>query len=282
LIAPLVGAGLFGLLGPKAVVAVLMCAYGLAAVMFMRLRAEGQPGERVAQRWRAELFAGITHIWQTPILRQLLGAVAVSLLVAGFFETIDFALVSQGLHRSASFVGVLFMAQGVTAVPGGLTASTAVRRFGELKAAAIGMALVAIGSVLCVDAQLSVIVTGIAVLGFGVPWLVVALFTAVQRFTPMPLQGRVFSATDTMTSTPQTASIALGASLSTVVPYRILLGIVAVVIAACSAFLATRALPPAGSETRAGDAPTARDTAAAMEAAAAGAPATPVPVTLRR
>ncbi|MGH8891156.1 MAG: MFS transporter [Acidothermaceae bacterium] len=240
LIAPLVGAGLFGLVGPRAVVAALMCTYGLAAVMFLRLRAEGRAGERVPQRWRAELSAGVAHIWKTAILRQLLGSVAVSLLVAGFFETIDFALVSQGLHRSPSFVGVLFMAQGVTAVPGGLTAGAAVRRFGETKAAAIGMALVAVGSALCVDAQLVVIVTGIAILGFGVPWLVVALFTAVQRCTPMPLQGRVFSATDTMTSTPQTMSIALGASLSTLVPYRILLCIVAAVIAGCSAYLATR------------------------------------------
>ena len=243
LIAPLVGAGLFGLLGPRAVVAVLLVTYGLAAVMFLRLRTQGHRGVRAAQRWRIELSAGVAHIWRTPILRQLLGAVAVSLLVAGFFETIDFALVSQGLHRSPSFVGVLFMAQGVTAVPGGLTASAAVHRFGEMKAAAIGMALVAIGSALCVDAQLAVIVTGIAILGLGVPWLVVALFTAVQRFTPMPLQGRVFSATDTMTSTPQTMSIALGASLSTLVPYRILLCIVAAVIASCSAYLATRQQP---------------------------------------
>jgi MFS family permease len=282
LIAPLVGAGLFGLLGPRAVVAVLLVAYGLAALLFLRLRAQGEPGERVSQRWRTELSAGIAHIWKTPILRQLLGAVGVSLLVAGFFETIDFALVSQGLHRSPSFVGVLFMAQGVTAVPGGLTASGVVRRFGELKAAAMGMALVAVGSALCIDAQLAVIVTGIAILGFGVPWLVVALFTAVQRFTAMPLQGRVFSATDTMTSTPQTMSIALGASLSTVVPYRLLLGAVAVVIAGCSAFLATRTPPPAGAEANAGDIVTAHETSAAMEAAATAAPTAPVPAATRR
>jgi len=38
-------------------------------------------------------------------------------------------------------------------------------------------------------------------------------------------------------------SIALGASLSTLVPYRILLCIVAAVIASCSAYLATRQQP---------------------------------------
>jgi hypothetical protein len=132
------------------------------------------------------------------------------------------------------------MAQGLMAVPGGLTAGAAIRRFGELRTAGIGMALIAAGSAVCIDPQLAVDVAGVGLLGFGVPWVVVALFTGVQRWTPAVLQGRVYSASDTLISTPQTISIALGAGLSTLIDYRVLLAMVAIVVAGCAVFLTTR------------------------------------------
>jgi MFS family permease len=209
-------------------------------LLLLRLRTAGDVVVRERMHWRAELAAGVRHVWTTLPLRQLVGSIAVVLLVVGFLETISFALVTEGLHRSASYVGVVFMAQGLMAVPGGLTAGGAVRRLGELRAAGLGMALIAIGSVVCVEPRTPVVVIGVAVLGFGVPWVVVALFTAVQRWTPADLQGRVYSASDTLISTPQTISIALGAGLSTVVDYRVLLGAIGVVVAACAIYLATR------------------------------------------
>ncbi|HET9187401.1 MAG TPA: MFS transporter, partial [Acidothermaceae bacterium] len=212
----------------------------IAALLLLRLRTAGDVIVRERMHWRAELAAGVRHVWTTLPLRQLVGSIAVVLLVVGFLETISFALVTEGLHRSASYVGVVFMAQGLMAVPGGLTAGRAVRRLGELRAAGLGMALIAIGSAVCIDAQTLVVVVGVALLGFGVPWVVVALFTAVQKWTPADLQGRVYSASDTLISTPQTISIALGAGLSAVVDYRVLLAVIGVVVAACAVYLATR------------------------------------------
>jgi len=240
LLSPLAGAGLFSLVGPRAVIAFQLGAYAVAAFLLMRLRARGEVAVRERSHWRAELAAGVRHVWTTLPLRQMVGAIAVVLLVVGFLETISFALVTQGLHRSASYVGVVFMAQGLTAVPGGLTAGAAVRRLGELRAAGFGMALVAAGSVVCIEPQVVAVVLGVGLLGFGVPWIVVALFTGVQRWTPAALQGRVFSASDTLISTPQTISIGLGAGLSTIVDYRVLLAVIGVVVVACAAYLATR------------------------------------------
>lgn len=240
LLSPLAGAGLFSLVGPRAVVGFQLAAYAIAALLLLRLRTAGDVIVRERMHWRAELAAGVRHVWTTLPLRQLVGSIAVVLLVVGFLETISFALVTEGLHRSASYVGVVFMAQGLMAVPGGLTAGRAVRRLGELRAAGLGMALIAIGSAVCIDAQTLVVVVGVALLGFGVPWVVVALFTAVQKWTPADLQGRVYSASDTLISTPQTVSIALGAGLSAVVDYRVLLAVIGVVVAACAAYLATR------------------------------------------
>lgn len=243
LLSPLAGAGLFSLVGPRAVIGFQLAAYVLAAFLLLRLRNRGDVIVRETSHWRAEVAAGVRHVWNTTALRQMVGSIAVVLLVVGFLETISFALVTQGLHRSASYVGVVFMAQGLTAVPGGLTAGAAVRRLGELRAAGVGMALVAAGSVICIEPDVFAVVLGVGVLGFGVPWIVVAMFTGVQRWTPAALQGRVYSASDTLISTPQTISIALGAGLSAVVDYRLLLAVIGIVVATCALYLTTRRRP---------------------------------------
>ena len=81
---------------------------------------------------------------------------------------------------------------------------------------------------------------GLHRLGAGIPWIVVALFTLLQRLTPGPLQGRTYSAVDVLCNTPQTISIALGALLVAFADYRLLLLVEAAVVAAAGAWLLTR------------------------------------------
>jgi hypothetical protein len=74
--------------------------------------------------------------------------------------------------------------------------------------------------------------------------------TAVQVRTPLRLQGRVSSAADVIISTPQTASIAVGAALIAVVDYRLLVVVESVAVAICAAYLLSRrAVVPAETET---------------------------------
>src|SRR5438552_19050225 len=80
---------------------------------------------------------------------------------------------------------------------------------------------------------------GFVVAGFGLAWLIVGWATSIQVRTPQRLQGRVASAADTMVSTPQTVSIALGASLIGVVDYRVLVAIMAGVLVRCATSLLT-------------------------------------------
>ena len=76
--------------------------------------------------------------------------------------------------------------------------------------------------------------------GVGIPVIVVALYTLLQRTTPGPLQGRTYSAIEVLVGTPQTLSIALGAAAVAVVDYRLLLLVEAAVVAAAGAWLLTR------------------------------------------
>lgn len=74
-------------------------------------------------------------------------------------------------------------------------------------------------------------------MGIAIPWLLVGYITAQQRLTPPRLQGRVATATDLLISGPQTASIALGAGLITILDYRILLAIISAVLVCCGGML---------------------------------------------
>jgi len=246
LIAPLAGAALFAAFGGGVVAAVdagtfLLSAGALAALRVAEPK-QGLPPQRPS--FLAEAAAGIRHIRRTRPLRQIVLTVAALLLVLGFAETLIFAVVDRGLHRSPSFVGVLGAAQGVGAVVGGLTAAILLRRLGDGAAVALGIGFFVIGDGGFVVPSVPAVLVGVAFAGLGLSWIVVGFYTAIQRRTPADLQGRVYSAADTLISAPQTLSIAAGAALSTVVDFRVLVAIMAAVSALCGAYLLTRRIPP--------------------------------------
>ena len=144
-----------------------------------------------------------------------------------------------------SFVGVLEAAIGAGAVGGGLTAARAIRRLGEPRVLALGLIAIAVGVLPMVVPALPVVLGGLLVVGAGLPWALVALFTALQRHTPLHLQGRVYSAVDLLVSPPQTVSIAVGAALSAVLDFRILVVAITVVVLASGSWLLSRRPEPA-------------------------------------
>ncbi|MBV9445095.1 MAG: hypothetical protein JO345_04255 [Streptosporangiaceae bacterium] len=87
-------------------------------------------------------------------------------------------------------------------------------------------------------------------------WLPVAVMTAAQRYSPLALQGRVNAAVLMAITGPQTISIAAGAVLISLVDYRVLLIVMAVLTGGCALALLTR--------------PSARRTIAARPVRAAG------------
>jgi hypothetical protein len=71
-------------------------------------------------------------------------------------------------------------------------------------------------------------------------WLSVGYGTATQLHTPPRLQGRVDAASDVFLLGPQTASLAAGAALISVVSYRLMLLAMAIVIGGCALVLLVR------------------------------------------
>ncbi|HEX6447511.1 MAG TPA: MFS transporter [Streptosporangiales bacterium] len=241
LVVPLAGAGLFAAFGGHAVVLLDMVTLllGAGVLAWLRLR-EPRPAP-ARHRLRGEMVAGMRHMFATPPLRTLVLTCSVALLVIGFGETTIFAVVDQGLHQAPAFLGVLMSTQGVGAIVGGATAAYVVRRGGELTTAAFGFTLFGAGDALMVFAQLPSVLLGCVVAGVGLPWILVSLYTLMQRQTPLELIGRVATTTEVLIGGPQTVSIGLGAVLITMVDYQVLLLVMAAVIMSCGAVLGARA-----------------------------------------
>ena len=266
LIGPLAGAGLFVAVGAHVVAVIDAASFAFPVVSLLVLRVREPAPRPAAGRWAAQLSAGARHIWRTVELRHVIAAGAVTTTVFGFGETISYAIAGDGLHRPAAFVGVLAAVQGAGAVAGGLSAAPLVRRLGEGRLIGIAMLVAAAGAVMEIPPLLAPVLAGDIVFGAAIPWLVVGLTSLAQRVTPPELQGRVYAATETLITTPQTISIALGAVLITVAGYQTLLLAMAATIALAGCYLLTRpeqrlaARSPARTRTAATAGPASRPT----------------------
>ena len=177
---------------------------------------------------------------RTPALRHLVIAAACALTVFGFTETVIYAVAGDGLHRPPAFVGVLIAVQSAGAVIGGPTAAPPIRRIGEGRLVGLGMLVAAAAALLEMPLFLPSVLAGVVLFGVSIPWLVVGFTTLLQRLTPPGLQGRVYAAADTLVTTPQTVSIAVGAALIGVTGYRPLLAALAAVVTLAAVYLLTR------------------------------------------
>lgn len=238
LVAPLTGAGLFALLGPHPLVLLDAATFAVPALCALSLRVAEVPTRPRVTRWRGELSAGVRHLVETVPLRQVTAAAVCAVAGFGFSETTIFAVVDQGLHRPAAFVGVLISLQGAGAVVGGLTAAPLIRRIGERWLIATGLLVMGVASLLEIPPSLGSVLPGVALFGLSLPWVIVGLTTLVQRLTPSELQGRVYAAADAVITTPQTISIAVGAALVGVAGYQVLLAAMAACNGVAGAYLA--------------------------------------------
>jgi MFS family permease len=240
LVAPLAGAAMFVWQGAAFVVVLDALTFLVAAGTLAAVRV-AEPPAAPRRRWRAEMAAGMRHVAGTVALRQMVTATAVTVVGFGLSETLIFAVVDRGLHRPASFLGVLLTVQGIGGLAGGFTAAPLVRRTGEGRVAGAGMVLAAATAPMLALPSPAAVFTGVLLFGLSLPWILVGAYTLLQRHTPQRLQGRVHATVDTLVGAPQTAAIAVGAGLVAVVDYRVLLVLLGVVVAVAGGWLLTRA-----------------------------------------
>ncbi|MFB7663286.1 MFS transporter [Kitasatospora sp. NPDC056138] len=240
LVTPLFGAGLLTAFGATPVIVGDAVTFLVAVAALLALRVREERPEPAGQHPLAEAVAGARHIRRTAALRQLTVAGGVAMIAFGFSETALFAVVDRGLHRPAGFLGALVTAQGVGAIAAGWATSALIRRVGEGRLAALGLAVAAAGFLLLATPWTLATLAGSALVGCSLPWITVGIMTLFQRRTPPALMGRTDAALGLVRSVPQTVAIAVGAALVAVVDYRVLLSATTGLLLLASAYLATR------------------------------------------
>ncbi|WP_432103009.1 MFS transporter [Streptomyces sp. bgisy091] len=236
LLAPLVGAGLFARYGPGPVVMLDAVTFLLAALVFARLRAGEPAGGGDAAR-RGGTAAGIRLLRGSPVLRPLVYAGALTMLLAGVNGAAVYAVVDETLGRPPAYAGVLYAFQGAGSVVAGLLAGPLLRRMPERTFAAAGIAVfaVAVGA-RALGGDLVALGASTAI-GAGLPCVLIAAMTAVQRETPDAVLGRTAAAAGTVMTVPNAMALAGGAGLVAVVDVRLLLPSAALLGLATAAWL---------------------------------------------
>ena len=236
LVAPLLGAGLFVLVGGGPVAALDAGTFVLAAIAVSRLRVPrpptaGAPGASEAagasgatgaasppEPLGTALAAGVRHILATPAIRPVALAVTAVMAISGLGVAAQYSLVSA-IDQRPAFLGVLSAVLGAGSVAAALTSGRLIARLGERRVALIGIADLAAGDLLRCVPSTSVVVGGTLVLGFALPYAFLGVLSVAQRETPTHLQGRVSAALSLALFGPQAPMQALGALLIAHVTY---------------------------------------------------------------
>ena len=122
-----------------------------------------------------------------------------------------------------------------------------INRFGERRLALLGLANFIVGNLMYATGWLPAALAGAVVLGFALPWSVLAVINLTQRRTPDALQGRVAAVVTLALFAPQPLTQTIGAAIITPLGYRTVYTLTAglALVLATAIYLRTRPHTPA-------------------------------------
>ncbi|MGI5341610.1 MFS transporter [Streptomyces sp. CA-181903] len=221
LLAPLIGAALFTVLGGPAVALLDALSFLLGAAAFSLIHVrEPKPAHRPRRNWTADAAAGVRFLRGHPMLRSLVLAAGCAMAASSLSNTATYALIDTGLHQPAAFAGVLNSVQGLGSIVSGLAAGALLRRVPARALSAIGIALFAIGALARLTTLVPVVLGGSLLIGLGLPWPLISALTTVQKKTPDELLGRVAATANTLVFAPTGLALLAGTAMVAAVDYR--------------------------------------------------------------
>ncbi|WP_371631595.1 MFS transporter [Streptomyces sp. NBC_00341] len=242
LAAPLTGAALYTRFGGVSVALLDAASFALAAGLYGLLPVRGA-NPAAAGDDAGGWTAGVRQVWGSPVLRPLVFAGSVTMLCAGLNGATLYAVVDR-LGHSPAYAGVLSAVQGVGSVAVGLLAGPLLRRLPERVFSAAGIALFGMAVGLRAVPYDAVALLACGLIGAGLPCVLIAAMTAVQRETPDALLGRTAATAGTLMFAPNAVALALGAGLVAVVDVRVLLPLVGAVALAAAVLVTGRRTRP--------------------------------------
>ncbi|MGW7420671.1 MFS transporter [Streptomyces sp. NPDC054813] len=222
LVAPLTGAALYTAYGGPSVALLDAGTFVLAAGVCALLRVREEHPRPATGNWRRQTAEGVRLLWGHPALRPLVRAGGATMCLASLGSSLNYAVV-DALGRSPAYTGVMYAVQGAGSVAVGLVSGPALRRLGERRFAAYGIALTGVAVAARAVPYDAVVLACSAAGGLGLPCVLIAAYTAVQREIPAAALGRATATADTLMFTPNVVGLAVGAALVELVDHRLLL-----------------------------------------------------------
>ncbi|KUO22702.1 MFS transporter [Streptomyces dysideae] len=221
LLAPLAGAGVYAAYGGPSVALLDAATFVVATGLYACLRARESRPRPPSGNWRAQTTEGARHLWTHPRLRPLVLSGGTTMLFAGLNGAMVYAFIDT-LGHAPTYAGVLYAVQGAGSVAIGLLSGPALRRLGERRFAAYGIALTAAAVGLRAVPSDPLALVSSAAIGAGLPCVLIAALTAVQRETPDALLGRTVATANTLVFAPNVIGLAVGAALVELLDVRLL------------------------------------------------------------
>ncbi len=162
------------------------------------------------------------------------------MFLAGLNGAVIYAVTGDVLRHAPTYVGVLYAVQGAGSVLSGLVAGPLLRRMPERLFTAAGVALFALGAGVRALPYDAVALGGSAAIGAGLPCVLIAALTAVQREVPNAVLGRTAATANALIFVPNALALALGSALVAFVDVRVLLPVLTVAGLATALLLAAR------------------------------------------
>ncbi|WP_286960397.1 MFS transporter [Arsenicicoccus sp. UBA7492] len=229
LFAPLAGAAMFAAWGGWTVAVVDAVSFLVAAVLIARIRVDEAAPQRHTAGLVDAMTSGVRLLVADRVLKHVLVGLGLTLLVVGFTESGIYAVL-DAFGKPATYVAIVVMVQGIGAVLGGLASSWSVRHLGEVSTIVVSCVILATSmAVVALAGTIPVLLAASAVFGFGLPLMFVAYTTLIQRRTEQAVMARVTMAAEVVMSVPQAVSLAVGAVVVSLVPYRWAFGVITVV-----------------------------------------------------
>ncbi|MET9548009.1 MFS transporter [Streptomyces sp. NPDC006627] len=226
LVAPLAGAGLFTAYGGARVALLDAVTFVLAAGMYALLRVREAAPVRKRASLRARTAEGARYLWGHERLRAVVVAGGLTMLTSGISGATVYAIVER-LGHSPAYTGVLYVVQGAGSVAVGVASGALLRHFAAWRFGGAGIVLTGVSAVLSALPSDAAVLAGSFANGVGLPCVLIAGLTAVQRETPDALLGRVAATANTLMFAPTALGIAAGAALVESVDIRVLLPVLA-------------------------------------------------------
>lgn len=240
IVAPLVGAGLYALVGGPASLLATAAVFVVAAAFFARLpRATAAPAERNAL---ANIRDGIRVLQHHRPLRSTVLVALLAMGSIGALEPAALAYIFEDLGREAAWLGPVLALQGVGLLGGVLAAQPVVKKWSAEVAMGAGLAVTSLGLIAALPQVVPLAISALAVMGIGFGMFVIGYSVCLQRDVPEGQEGTVMGAAGSAIMVAQLlmASLAI-AALGAVGARTILVAVI--VLLAVTALVPLRRTP---------------------------------------